>query len=120
MSGAEVGDWAEAAGTDAADDQAVARLRAIGAAIAIVRTRLAAGESPDLVALRRLIAPALSHLPGMGRPSALDGSHLVLVDELTSLVDQIALERRTLRAQIQGAPRSRRAEASYRAIGRRS
>ena len=120
MSGGGVRGAEEAMVAEAADGLIATSASSLGAAIAIVRSRLAAGESPDLIALRRLVARALSLLPGTDRRLATDHAYLVLADELAGLVRQIALERDLLLARIQSAPRARRAEASYRAVGRRS
>jgi hypothetical protein len=117
MSGAAGRDPAGSQGTD---EDVAARLRALGAVVAVVGSRLAGGDAPDLTALNRHLAPALAQLPGTDRRPALDDAYLVLVDELIDLVAQIALERDTLRAQILGAPRARRAEVSYCAIRPRS
>ena len=120
MSGGGVHGAEEAMTAEAADGLIATSASSLGAAIAVVRSRLAAGESPDLIALRRLLARALSLLPGPVRRPVADRAYLVLADELAGLVGQIALERDLLLARIQSAPRARRAEASYRAVGRRS
>ncbi len=120
MSGGGVGGAEDARAAEAANRLIATSASSLGAAIAIVRSRLAAGESPDLIVLRRLVARALSLPPDTDRRPATDRAHMVLADELAGLVGQIALERDLLLAQIQGVPCARRAEASYRAVGRRS
>ena len=68
MSGGGVRGAEEAMAAEAADGLIATSASSLGAAIAVVRSRLAAGESPDLIALRRLVARALSPAARSGSP----------------------------------------------------
>src|SRR3712207_6599458 len=97
----------------------VGRLRALGAALAEARCRLAEGAEVELAPLHRAVVEALGPLPGGATGSDVGAGLLVLLDEAAALVARLELESENLRERGQAWARRRRADVSYVAVGRR-
>jgi hypothetical protein len=95
------------------------RLRALGAALAGARCRVAEGAEVDLAPLHRAVVEALGQLPGGAIGSDAGAGLLVLLDEATALAARLGLESENLRERGQAWVRRRRADVSYVAKRRR-
>lgn len=83
----------------------------VAAVLGALRSRMAAGEAPDAVALQRLLEPVPPALAEAGPLSR--GAQLAVLDELDCLIGELERERAALRQRIAGWRRARQAEASY-------
>jgi hypothetical protein len=97
----------------AAGAEAASRLRALGAALAQTRRRLAEGEGVDLAPLHRAVAEALGALGDRPGAPDTDAALLVLLDEAAALGSQIERERDHLKERARAWAHRQRAELSY-------
>jgi hypothetical protein len=109
-----------AEGCDAAEVMTAERLYALGAAIAALRRRMAAGESPDPTTLQRLLEGNLSQPLQWERHPAPDGPRLAVLDELSGLIGELERERDVIQARMRAWLRARQVDASYGTTGRSS
>lgn len=98
---------------------AAGRLRALGAALAEARRRVAGGAEVDLASLHRAMVETLGPQPAGAIGPASGTALLVLLDEATALLARLELEGESLREQGQVWFRRRQADVSYVAVGQR-
>ena len=108
------GGASEAVGNAPAAMAADVRLRALGAAIAGIRQRLASGTAPERATLEQLLSAMRPlPMPSAGGGTAVESALIALLDEICGLVGQLEAERGAIAASVRAVGRHRQAKAAY-------
>ena len=103
----------EAVGNAPAAMAADVRLRALGAAIAGIRQRLASGTAPERATFEQLLSAMRPlPMPSAGDGTAVESALIALLDEICGLVGQLEAERGAIAASVR-AVGHRQAKAAY-------